>query len=197
MKNILLIIFIFSLSSCSLFPPVKADDSTNYIFNRIPCNVIQYKRHHITLYVAPIESDPVYDTDNMAYSTHPYIIEYFAKSKWADSPARLLKPLVLKTLQDTNHFKAVTSSPTAIRYDYILNLKVVELNQVFYRRTSCERFILHAEIVNARTGKIIATREFKVVKPAVYRSPYGGVAAANRAVEDALSQLAYFCVRAT
>ena len=194
MKNILLLVLVFLLSSCSLLTPVKSDDATNYVFNRLPC-VRTYAKHNITLYVAPIASDPVYDTDNMAYSRHPYVIEYFAKNKWADTPAQLLKPLVLKTLRDTNHFHAVTSSPHSIRYDYVLNLRVIELNQVFYTHSSCERFILHAEIVNSRTGKIVASREFVVVKPALYRSPYGGVAAANRAVEDALEQLAYFTVR--
>lgn len=195
MKNVLFLALIFLLSSCSLLGPVKADDATNYVFNRLPC-VKKFPQRNITLYVAPIASDSVYDTDNMAYSKHPYVIEYFAKNKWADTPAQLLKPLVVKTLRDTNRFHAVTSSPHSIRHDYVLNLRVIELNQVFYAHSSCERFILHAEIVNSRTGKIIANREFTVVKPAAYMSPYGGVAAANRAVEDALEQLVYFCVRA-
>lgn len=191
-NKLLIAAFSLILSSCSLLP-AKKNDAINYVFNSIP-SVQVSQRHATTLYVSAIESDPVYDTDNMAYSLHPYVIEYFAKNKWADTPARLLRPLVLKTLEDTRHFHAVTSSASPVRFDYVLNLKVVELQQVFSRDSSCERFSLHAEIISARTGKIIATREFTVEKPAFYRSPYGGVAAANKAVCDALEQLASFCV---
>src|SRR5437763_916715 len=118
MKNIILLPFFILLSACSLLPPVKSDDITNYVLNSIPC-VRHHSRHCINLYVATIVSYPLYDTDNMAYSTHPYVIEYFAKNKWADTPARLLRPLVVKTLQDTHYFHAVTTSSNSIRYDYV------------------------------------------------------------------------------
>src|SRR5258708_2281140 len=118
-KIILLVLSSILLSSCSLLSPVK-NDYTTYVINTMPC-VMKKAYHPVILFVTPVDADSLYSTDDMAYSTQCYQVDYFSKNKWADAPARMLQPLILQTLRCTHHFHAVTTSPNAIRYHYILN----------------------------------------------------------------------------
>lgn len=193
-KNIFIFLLIILLSSCSLLGPVKSDYTT-YVVRTVPCKVRLANTHKV-LYVSPVETDPLYDTDNMAYSVHPLQVEYYAKNKWAETPANMIQPLIIKTLRDTQHFRAVTTSQN-VQHDYILNTKITELRQVYNAHSTYAEFRLLAEIVNTRTGKIIATQEFMCREPMCQRNPYGGASAANITVANVMDQLAQFSARAT
>lgn len=45
------------------------------------------------LLVSPVLAAPGYDGSDMAYMRHPHELEYFAKHRWVDAPARMLDPL--------------------------------------------------------------------------------------------------------
>ncbi len=176
-----------------MFSPVKTDNYTTYVLDTIPCPVKKYNSH-ITLFVTPVEADPFYNTDDMAYTKCPHQVDYFAKNKWAETPARMLQPLIVQTLQNTHHFHAITTSRNAANYNYVLNTKILELRQIFIGKSSFVEFRLYAEIINPRTGRIIASKRFCVTEKACPNPP-GGVVAANSAVAIALNQLARFVVR--
>jgi cholesterol transport system auxiliary component len=54
------------------------------------------------------------------------------------------------------------------------------------------RFTLRATLVDERTRRVIAVREFENSIAATTEDPYGGVVAANRAVQGALADLSLF-----
>lgn len=191
----ILIMVMFTLAGCSLLSPVKTDNYTSYVISSIP-HVAVRPDHSSTIFVSPVDANPSYITDDMAYTEQQYHIEYFAKNKWLNPPAIMLRPLIAKTLRNTKHFHAVTTSARLIQYDYVLNTKILELVQVFSCGCSFVRFKLYAEIVDAKTGRIIATKEFAATVDAP-PNPYGGVVAANQAVEIVLNQLASFVVKRT
>jgi hypothetical protein len=58
------------------------------------------------------------------------------------------------------------------------------------------RFTLRAYIVDNTTRRVLAWREFDETFAAASEDPYGGVVAANRAVQSVLEQLASFCAEA-
>lgn len=182
------------LSGCSMLGPVKTDNYTTYVLDSVPSTKKGY-RENISLYVAPTEADPLYNTNGMAYSEQAHQVNYFAKNKWSDTPAKMLQPLIVQTLRNTNHFHAVTTSTSATRYDYVLNTKLIELRQLFVCGTSYVKLRLNAEIIDARTGRIIASKQFNVKQPTCAANPYGGVVAANEAVSIVLRQLTNFCLR--
>jgi cholesterol transport system auxiliary component len=189
LKFLFIILMIALLSSCSLLSPLKADYTT-YVFNTLPCKV-KYSPANITLFVATVSADPLYETDDIAYSSHPLQVEYFAKNKWADTPARMLRPLIINTLQGTRHFRVITTSQNT-QYDYILSAKIEELQQVFTAHSSYVVFRLHVEIINPKTGRIVRAREFISSKITCQCTPYSGVVAANRAITQVLAELANF-----
>ena len=58
------------------------------------------------------------------------------------------------------------------------------------------RFTLRAYLVDDKTRRVLAWREFDAAVPAASEDPYGGVVAANRAVQTVLEELAAFCAEA-
>ena len=58
------------------------------------------------------------------------------------------------------------------------------------------RFPLRAPLVDDKTRRVLAWREFDATVPAASDDPYGGVVAANQAVQTVLKDLAAFCAAA-
>jgi cholesterol transport system auxiliary component len=196
LKHSFIIVVIMLLTSCSLISPARQADYTTYVIRNIPC-VHDYPKGHGIIFVMPVAADPLYDTDNMAYSRHPYQVEYFAKNKWADTPARMTRSLIVESLKTTHHFRAITTSSNVAGINYILNTKIIELKQVFTGCTSYVVFRMNVEIINAKTRKIIASRELCSTHTAHQNTPYGGVVAANQCATDVIQQLEIFVVSHT
>lgn len=182
------------LSGCSLFGPVQGPTKT-YVINTVPHAAHTKAKSGTTVLVSAVESNAAYATPQMAYSEHPYQLAYFAKNSWAETPGQMLQPLIVQTLQNTHHFHAVTMSPSLAKANYVLNTQLIELKQVFSVCKSEIHLTLRAQIMSAADFHIVATKEVRVIEPAPQRNPYGGVIAANRAVANALTQIANFCLR--
>ena len=52
------------------------------------------------LLVSPPQAEPGFETQRMAYVRRPYQLEYYAVNQWADTPARMLAPLMVHALHD-------------------------------------------------------------------------------------------------
>lgn len=192
-KLILIVASLFLLTSCSsLLSPVKVGPEHAYLLT-CTAHPPTYHRSHLTLYVTPIDALPIYNSTQMAYSTQPFQVCYFAKNGWAEPPAIMLQPLLVQTLQNTHFFHAVTT--TLVQYDYALNVQLLELKQNFICKKSYIAMKLRAQIINAKTNEIVATKEFHVIRLAPCPNPYGGVVAANEATAEILEQVALFTVR--
>lgn len=185
---------LFQLIGCSVFSPVKLGKETEYVINAQVYPSAKYPKRRITLLVTPVTADPIYNTTQMAYSTKPYELAYFAKNRWAETPPQMLQTLLVQTLRKTHYFYAVDSTPIS-HYNYILNTQLLELKQVFYANTSVIQLKLRVQLINSSTNQVIATKEFSTTQIAPQANPYGGVIAANRSVAALLNQVAKFCLR--
>lgn len=195
MKNhLILTLSLFLLSSCTLFSPIKTEPVTTYVLNTVPQSVPKKATRRIALLVTPTESNAIYNTPEMAYTTRPYQIAYFAKNRWAETPARMLQPLIVQALQNTHYFRIVSGTASIGRYHFILNTQLIQLQQTFFSHLSFVRLTLRAQLINASNGQVLATKQFSVEEFAS-RTPYGGVKAANRATAKVLKQLAGFCLQ--
>ena len=194
-KNIFFSIILLSmLTSCSVFGPVNSQPDATYVFKVNSYPSIQKSSHGRTLYVAPVNAEATYNTTQMAYSTKPYQVAYFAKNQWADTPAQMLQPILVQSLQNTHYFRVVSSIETG-HYDYVLNSQLIELVQVFYAQGSEIHLKLRAQLVSASTNRVIAVKEFSIVERTSQRTPYGGVLATNRAIAVLMNQIARFCLQ--
>jgi cholesterol transport system auxiliary component len=135
---------------------------------------------------------PGFDTAQMAYVRRAHEIEYFAKHRWADTPARMLAPLLVEALEQSGGFRSVTQAPGAVAAGLRLEVEIARLYQDFTARPSRIRFTLRAQVIDAGTRQVLATREFDETEAAPSDDAYGGVVAANRALERLLRQVVDF-----
>lgn len=149
-----------------------------------------------TLIVNPPHAASGFDSQRIIYVRSPHKLEYFAHSEWADTPARMLAPLIVAAVEASGTFRAVVPTPSAAAGDLRLDTEIVRLQHDFAGQPSRVRFTLRAYVVDNSTRRVLASREFDEVAAAASDDPYGGVVAANRAVHSVLEQLASFCAEA-
>lgn len=134
-----------------------------------------------------------FDSQRIIYVRDTHKLEYFAHSEWVDPPARMLAPLLVAAIENTGAFRAVIRAPSAAAGDLRLDTEIVRLQHEFQTQPSRVRFTLRAYVVDDKTRRVLAWREFDAVVPAASEDPYGGVVAANRAVQIVIETLAAFC----
>lgn len=195
-RNIVLVIAIpFLLLACSVFSPVKTEQSTSYVLNTLPRPITKKPAHRVTLMVAQPVTSQIYNTTQMVYTAQPYQVAYFAKSRWADTPTQMLQSLLVQALQDTHYFYVVGLSPGLGQYDYTLNMQLLQFEQRFFGHSSKVFMTLRVQIIKVANNQVVATKQFSVEETAPESSPYGGVVAANQATAKTLAQVTRFCLQ--
>ena len=149
-----------------------------------------------TLVISPPRAAAGFDSQRIIYLREPYKLEYFANSEWVDPPARMLGPLLVNALERSGAFRAVMQTPGSASGDLRLDTQVIRLQQEFQTRPSHVRFTLRAYLVDDKTRRVLAWREFDTDVAATSDDPYGGVVAANKAVQTVLADLAAFSAEA-
>ncbi len=149
-----------------------------------------------TLIIAPPHASAGFDSQRIIYVRETHKLEYFAHSEWVDTPSRMLAPLLTAAIENSGAFRAVVLTPSAAAGDLRLDTEIIRLQHEFLTRPSQVRFTLRAYLVEDKTRRVLAWREFDTAVPAASEDPYGGVVAANRAVQTVLADLAAFCAAA-
>lgn len=134
-----------------------------------------------------------FDSPRMIYVRETHKLEHFAGSAWIDPPARMLTPLLVAAIESTGAFRAVVQKPGAAGGDLRLDTEIIRLQQDFRTLPGHIRFTLRAYLVEEKTRRVLAWREFDTAVPVTSEDPRGGVVAANRAVQLVLENLAIFC----
>lgn len=196
MKLLLRYFFLLMLSNlligCS---PVKLPEIHTYMIDGVPTHIIKKKHASGVILVNLPETVPVYNTTKIAYSTYPYQIAYFTKNQWASTPAQMLLPLLVETLQNTHAFKAVVTAPFPGNYQYVLNTKILDLRQDFSQRPAVVKFSIEAMLAKQMGTRVIASKRFHAVLTMPCVNTYRGIVLMNQASEILLKKIAAFSVR--
>lgn len=182
-----------ALSACAGLRPAATENISTYMLDAQTEERPAAGSSPLTLIVSPPRAGVGFDSARMAYVRQPHELEYFAASQWADSPARMVAPLLVRTLENGAGFRAVAPASSTARGDLRLDTELVRLQQEFTARPSRVRLTMRAQLVEVATRRVVATREFEVLEDAPADTPYGGVVAANRALARILGQIAEFC----
>ena len=145
-----------------------------------------------TLLVHPTRAAPGFDSRHIVYVRVAHQLEHFAHSEWVDTPARMLAPPMAAALENTGAFRAVGSATSGIAGELRLDTEVLRLQQEFGGGPSRVRFTLRASLTDNAIRRVICSREFEATAVADSDDPYGGVVAANRAVQRVVQQLASY-----
>jgi cholesterol transport system auxiliary component len=104
----------------------------------------------------------------------------------------MLQGLLVAAMARSGVFSAVSPASGTAGGDIRLDTEIVRLQHEFLSQPSQVRFTLRATLVDDRSRRVLAWREFDTVIPAASDDPYGGIAAAGEAVQTTLQQLAMF-----
>ena len=193
---------VLALGACSLLRPTTAPAPTFYSLDNargaapVPATAAAPTTAPTTaptLIINPPHAAAGFDSSRIIYVRETHQLEYFAHSEWVDPPARMLAPLLVAAVESTGTFRAVVLTPSAAVGDLRLDTEIVRLQHEFQPQPSRVRFTLRAYLVDDRTRRVLAWREFDATVPAASEDPYGGVVAANRAVQTVLENLSAFC----
>lgn len=149
-----------------------------------------------TLIVNPPHAASGFESQRIIYVREAHKLEYFAHHEWVDTPARMVAPLIVAAVESSGMFRAVVLTPSAAAGDLRIDTEITRLQHDFSSQRSGVRFTLRAYLVDNATRRMLAWREFDETVAAGSEDPYGGVVAANRAVQTVLEQLARFCAEA-
>ena len=146
-----------------------------------------------TLIINPPHAAAGFDSSRIIYVREAHKLEYFAHSEWVDPPARMLAPLLAAALAGSGAFRAAVLTPSAAAGDLRLETEIIRLQHEFRSQPSRVRFTLRAYLVDEKSRRVLAWREFDAAVAALSEDPYAGVVAANQAVQAVLGELSAFC----
>jgi len=180
------------LAGCSGIPP-KVEDVTLYTLAAPPVARTVLPAYDGVLAVTPPSAWPGYDTAQFAYARQPNEIEYYAASRWADTPARMLGPLATRALLESGAFRSVVAASSGLPADLRLDLELVRLRQDFTSQPSRIELVLHVQLVDMRNRRVVAATELSEVEGARSENATGGASAANVALQRMLERIIVFC----
>lgn len=190
---------VLTLSACSVLQPKASTPPSFYALEYAgPAANAPASRAPLasapTLVISPVRAASGFDSQRIIYMREPHKLEYFAHSEWIDTPARMLGPLMVASIEQTGAFRAVVMTPGSASGELRLDTEIVRLQQDFQTKPSSVHFTLRVYLVEEKTRKVVAWRSFDAHVPASSDDPRAGVAAANRAVQTVLEELSQFVV---
>ena len=201
MKGTILALLCALLTACSVLSPTKGDAPAFYSLDAaaatdraFAATIPMPNASAPTLLVAPTRAAAGFDSPRIIYTREPHAIAYFAHSEWVDTPARMLGTLLVSAMERSSAFRAVSVTSAAAAGDVRLDTELVRLQHEFQMQPSRVRFTLRATLVDERTRRVLGWREIDSVVESASQDPYGGVVAANAAVQRALQELSAFCI---
>ncbi len=190
-----LLISAWIVSGCSVLPKPEPVTMDQYVLEYTPGRVTTESVEGLpVLVITTPRAYGGYDTHRIAYMKQAYGLRYYTRSRWADTPARMLAPLAADAMQATGQFQALYAVPGSITADYRLDTELIRFHQDFTQQPSVVHITMRAKLVDLRESRVVATQQFDIVEPAATADSYGGVVAANKAVSLLLDELAQFCV---
>lgn len=197
-KNALAILTLSAMLvvGCTALQAPRMESPALYLLEARPAAAAKRPQSDLVLAVNPPSARPGFDTPQMAYVRQPHKLDYYVKSRWADTPSRMLAPLLAQAMEQDGTFRAVVRTTNPVPADLRLDTELIRLQQNFATQPSRVELTLRAQLYDVKGKKELALREFDVAENAASEDAYGGVAAANRALERVLGQLTDFCVAA-
>jgi cholesterol transport system auxiliary component len=186
-----------ALGACTAIQPPRVETPNQHVLAPAPLPKAARPQRDLVVEVAPPRAWPGFDTREIVYVREPYELDFFAASRWADTPARMLGPLLARSLEDTGSFRAVVALPSTVPADVRVDTEIQRLQQNFAVKPSRVELALRVQLTDLRGRRVLATRVFDEVEAAASEDAAGGVAAANVALQRALAAIADFCIAAT
>ncbi len=188
-NKMVLAVLILMTAACTTtkLPPI------NYYTINIPASdnkKVHSLHEQQVLRVAMPRSTAAIMSRNILYQGDGYSLNAYAFSKWSDTPNRMLASLFLNVIEDKSVFKAVLPADSRGNSNYVLESSIQQFHQQIAADTTSRASIrIGFYLIEARSGKVIATREFVSTHKANSTDASGAVRALNLGSVDISSGL--------
>ncbi|HXZ85424.1 MAG TPA: ABC-type transport auxiliary lipoprotein family protein, partial [Myxococcota bacterium] len=112
----------WSLAGCTALPPPVTENVTTYVLDAQAAPAAVTARRDLVLVVGGVRARPGFDTPQIAYVRQAHELDYFVTARWAETPARMLGPLIAQALERSGTFRAVVQSPAVVPADVRLDV---------------------------------------------------------------------------
>lgn len=137
---------------------------------------------------APVAA-PGYGGARLLYVREAHHLEPYAYHRWADAPARMLEPLLVRDLEASGRFRVVVPSHVPSHGELRFDSELLYLHQRFTDDASQVELGLRVDVVAIDSARVLAGEVFRLREPVTAPVPYGAVEASNRAVTALLQQV--------
>jgi cholesterol transport system auxiliary component len=180
-----------SLAGCSGLFGGSSEPIRTYMFEPRTFQTPRATDSSLVLLVSPIQSVGL-DSRQMAYAMQPFERNYYAFSQWADTPGRMIMPLLTLEMESTGLFNSVISSASTVAPDLQLEVDLLVMQHEFHTTPSQSRLVMRAQLTDLRARRVVAVSVFEQAAPAPTEDPYGGALAMNFALEAILLEMGGF-----
>lgn len=180
------------LGGCGVLKPKAPAQTVFYALEATPGSPAPVAPGAPSLLITPTRAAAGFDSQRIIYVRQDHRIEYFARSEWVDTPAHMLGGLLVTEMSNNGSFRSAAMGTGAATADLRLVTDIIRLQQEFQGSPSQLRFTLRATLLDGRTQRVLAWREFDARVAAASDDPYGGVVAANQAVHQVVRQVSAF-----
>ncbi|WP_242602160.1 ABC-type transport auxiliary lipoprotein family protein [Legionella nagasakiensis] len=177
------------VTACAVKTPVN----NQYKLEAFSCKTAKGHAASSILLTQP-EAVAGYQTEQMLYMIKPFELNPYAHSAWVGAPASMLFPLMLQSLQYSNYFSAVASTPYGDKADYRLDTQLIELHQNFLVNPSKIQFVAKVVLTYVADNHVIASTIIRREVQCPENTPYGGVLAANIAAKEFTALMTDFVI---
>jgi len=181
------------LAACAQLAPPPEEHQSIFLLEAPSTADVPHPKTGPILEVATPRAYAGFETDRMAYTRRSDEIEYFSRNRWADTPARMLAPVLLQAIERSGAFRAVVREPSAIHVDLRLETELIRLQQNFAFQPSRVQIAVRVLLVTTTSDATLAIAQFDESEAAASDDPYGGVVAANHALSRLVARIADFC----
>lgn len=190
-RGLMLSVICLSLLSCTA---VSITEPKQYVINGISSKRLVNSPSRDAIYVSPVSASAGYETNDMIYSRRALEVSAFVNNEWIAPPAKMLRPVIISSLQNTGYFKAVLNSGAGSEPRFKLNVSVLTFSQNFIQNPSQVNLTLKADLIDIKRSKVIASKRFIQKRITQFNTPYSGVISFNQATKAMMAQLSKFVV---
>lgn len=131
-----------------------------------------------------------FDSPALLYLKQDYELNEYSKSRWIDTPARMLLPLLVQSLEHSQQFAAVLSASNAqLGGELRLETEIIRLQQDFRHTPTQVELVARVHLLDMVKHEILLAKTLSIKKTAPTADAQGGVMATNMAVQALLTQL--------
>ncbi|WP_316860070.1 ABC-type transport auxiliary lipoprotein family protein [uncultured Cohaesibacter sp.] len=121
-------------------------------------------------------------------------ITYFGDAQWSDSLPRVLQDKLIQTFENSNRIRSVVKPGDGVSVDYKLATSIRAFELIDDDQTVA-KVSLSIKLINDRTGRVRASRQFQAVVPANIQSTAKAVHALDVALNSVLHDILAWVVK--